>query len=140
MNAYELTKDFFDKEKITYNCNEDENNNLISLRQSIGNTGIVSYAYVIFPKNAESYSIYVNNFATAEPGTSQVTQMIEVCNEFNRSTTFVKMYVEESGTVEIAINKFFKDFEPEDVLGDLLYIFNTIEEKYINRFMKIKWS
>lgn len=140
MNAYEITKDYFDKLEVSYECNEEENSYEISLRQSIGSTGIVALVFIVFSKRLEAYGVYVNNFAFAEPGTSQTTQMIEVCNEFNRSTNFIKMYVEESGMVEIGLNKYYKDFNPESLMNDLLYIFNVLEEQYINRFMKIKWA
>lgn len=65
---------------------------------------------------------FVNNFAFAEPRTSQITQMIKVCNEFNSSTNFIKMYVEESGMVKVVLNKYFKNFNPESIIRDLLYI------------------
>ncbi len=65
---------------------------------------------------------FVNNFAFAEPRTSQITQMIKVYNEFNSSTNFIKMYVEESGMVKVVLNKYFKDFNPESIMRDLLYI------------------
>lgn len=110
------------------------------MRQSIGSTGIVALVFIVFFKHLEAYGIYVNNFTFAEPRTSQITQMIEVCNEFNSFTNFVKMYVKESGMVKVVLNKYFKDFNSKSIMRNLLYIFNTIEEQYINRFMKIKWA
>ena len=128
MNAYEITKKKLTELDIHYNSEELESSNVVFLNQAIGDSGI------------KVIDLYIQNFASVDIGTSQVTRMIEICNEFNREIGYAKMYVDEDGKVIVQLKKDYVEFDVEELIGWVAVLFDILEKDYITRMMKIKWS
>lgn len=140
MNAYEITKKKLTELDIHYNFEELESSNVVFLNQAIGDSGIQGGILIFFPKNSKVIDLYIQNFASVDIGTSQVTRMIEICNEFNREIGYAKMYVDEDGKVIVQLKKDYVEFDVEELIGWVAVLFDILEKDYITRMMKIKWS
>ena len=140
MNAYEITKKKLTELDIHYNSEELERSNVIFLNQSIGDSGVQGGILIFFAKDSKVFDLYIQNFASVEIGTSQVTRMIEICNEFNRDVGYAKMYVDEDGKVRVQLKKDYEEFDVEDLIGWVALLLEILEKDYITRLMKVKWS
>ena len=140
MSAYDVMKEFLDKLEVRYDGFKQDDTSYIVVRESIGDTGVISRVLIFFYDKRNTFDILIDNIAKVEPGTSQVTQMLEVCNDFNRETSYVKMYVRDEGEVVAQITKGYEEFDPDDVISAASVVLDIIKKDYINRFMKIKWA
>lgn len=66
--------------------------------------------------------------------------MLEICNEFNRTISYAKMYVDEDGAVTVQVKRDYGEFDVEDLIGCISVILNILGKEYITRIMKVKWS
>lgn len=140
MNAYETTKKQLTELNIRYNSEELEDVNVVFFNHSIGDSGVQGGVFIFFPKDSKVFDLCIQNFASVEIGTSQVTRMIEICNEFNRNVKYAKMYVEEDGAVIVRLKKDYQVFDVDELIGAIIALLDILEKDYITRLMKIKWS
>lgn len=140
MFAYEELKRKFDEANFFYEADNVDGTNLLRTFFTFEDTNVRATVLVVFPTDESEYKIYIANFMKAELGTSQVPQMLEVCNEFNASTKFLKMYMDSEGALVVERDAALDTFSTDDVIHIILGGVGIIEDKYIKRLLKIKWS
>lgn len=140
LNAFEITKEKFKEMDIPVRIDEVEDCNLIWWNETIGDSGIQGGIFIFFRKDHNIYDFLIQNFVSVDVGTSQVTRMLEICNEFNRTISYAKMYVDEDGAVTVQVKRDYGEFDVEDLIGCVSVILNILGKEYITRIMKVKWS